>query len=225
MQLRVATFNVHHGEGLDGILDLERTAAAIAETVADVVALQELDRNMERSGGVDQPAELGRLLGQQVVFFPTLERAGGGQYGIGFAARVPITDARFVPLPQLGTEEPRGAITARCAGIGLVCTHLSTQRRPRDVQTDAIAAIAGGLERPVVVMGDLNQDRAGLRALLGVGFEGTFGHATLARRFPRRRQLDHVVVSPGSEIQRAWTVDTPASDHLPLVADLVLAAP
>ena len=130
MQLRVATFNVHHGRGLDGVLDLERTAAAIAETVADVVALQELDRGMKRSGGVDQPAELARLLGVQVEFFPTLERAGGGQYGIGLASRIPITEARFVPLPQLGTEEPRGAITAQCSGISLVCTHLSTQRRP-----------------------------------------------------------------------------------------------
>ena len=225
MRVRVATFNIHHGEGLDGVLDLRRTAAAIAETGAAIVALQELDRGMKRSGGIDQPAELGRILGLEVAFFPTLERVGGGQYGIGLTARSPLTKTHFVPLPRPGTEEPRGAVTASCEGLSLICTHLSTQGRPRSIQTAALAAIARGLERPVVVMGDFNQDRAGLRALLGLGFRGTFGHATLARRFPRRRQLDHVLVSPDLEIDRAWILETPASDHVPLIADLVQAGP
>ena len=223
MQLRVATFNVHHGAGTDGVLDLQRTASVIAETDADLVALQELDRGMKRSGRVDQPAELGRLLGFEVVFFPTLSR-GGGEYGIGFASRSPLAEARFVPLPQLGSEEPRGAVTAAFSGVSVVCTHLSTQTRPRSVQVAAVSAIARGLERPVVVMGDFNQDRAALRELLGLGFRGTFGHATLTRRLPRRRQLDHILISPDGAIERAWTLRTAASDHVPLVADLDFGA-
>lgn len=223
MQFRVATFNVHHCLGTDGDLNIERTAAVIADTEAEIVALQELDRGMKRSGGVDQPAELGRLLGMEVVFFPTLTRAGGGEYGIGIASRSPLDEARFVPLPRLGSEEPRGAIMAGLSGIGLVCTHISTQARPRAAQIAAVGAIARGLERPVVVMGDFNQDRSALRELLGLGFQGTFGHQTLTRRFPRRRQLDHILVSPGSRIERARTIATAASDHLPLVAELTLA--
>ena len=223
MQLRVATFNIHHCAGTDGVLDLQRTAAVISDTGADIVALQELDRGMKRSGRVDQPAELGRILGMEVAFFPTLTRGGGGEYGIGIAARHPLDEARFVPLPQLGSEEARGAITAACSGVSLVCTHLSTQARPRSVQVAAVSAIARGLERPVVVMGDFNQDRAALRELLGLGFRGTFGHSTLTRRLPRRRQLDHVLVSPDVEIEGAWTLRTPASDHVPLVAELTLS--
>lgn len=222
MELRVATFNVHHCLGTDGILDVERTAAVIAETGAEIVALQELDRGMKRSGRVDQPAELGRLLGMEVVFFPTLTRAGGGEYGIGIASRRQLDEPRFVPLPQLGSEEARGAITAAASGIRLVCTHISTQTRPRAAQIAAVGAIARGLERPVVVMGDFNQDRSALRELLGLGFRGTFGHQTLTRRFPRKRQLDHILVSPDAEIERGRTLRTDASDHLPLVADLVV---
>lgn len=224
MKLRVATFNVHHCAGSDGVVDLPRTARVIAEAGADIVALQELDRGMKRSGGVDQPAELGRRLGLEVVFFPTLVR-GGGEYGIGLAARSGIEEARFVPLPRPGAEEPRGAIIAVTAGLRLVCTHLSTRPRPRSAQIAAIAAVVRGLERPVVVMGDLNQDRAALRRLLGLGFRGAFGHSTLTRRGPRRRQLDHILVSPDIHIERAWTLRTDASDHLPLVADLTIVHP
>ncbi|MGH2729475.1 MAG: endonuclease/exonuclease/phosphatase family protein, partial [Actinomycetota bacterium] len=53
--MRVATFNVRHGLGRDDALDLKRTAAVIARTAADIVALQELDRNLARSEFVDQP--------------------------------------------------------------------------------------------------------------------------------------------------------------------------
>src|SRR3954468_5597406 len=39
--LRLATFNIHHGEGPDAVLDLDRVARAVAD--ADVVGFQEVD--------------------------------------------------------------------------------------------------------------------------------------------------------------------------------------
>ena len=63
--MRILTYNIHHGEGLDGRIDLPRIAAVIAAQRPDLVALQEVDRNARRSGGVDQAAELGRLTGLQ----------------------------------------------------------------------------------------------------------------------------------------------------------------
>ena len=57
MRLRVATFNIHHGVGADGRLDLTRTADVISATGASVVGLQEVDRTLSaRSGWVDQAA-------------------------------------------------------------------------------------------------------------------------------------------------------------------------
>ena len=50
---RVMTFNIHHGEGVDGKVDLDRIANVILEANADAVALQEVDRNARRTGGVD----------------------------------------------------------------------------------------------------------------------------------------------------------------------------
>src|SRR3954453_19821580 len=102
-EIAVATFNVHHCAGLDDRVDIGRTADVIRKTGATIVALQELDRGMKRSGEVDQPAELSRELGMSVVFQSTLER-GKGSYGIGLASRDDLPwDGH--QLPRMGDEE------------------------------------------------------------------------------------------------------------------------
>ena len=220
--LRIATFNVHHCRGLDGVLDVERVARVLRSLDADLVALQELDRGMRRSDGIDQPAVLSSGLGTEIHFFPTLTR-GQGEYGIGVASAPAVEEPAFVPLPQLADEEPRGAITARWQGLDVICTHLSTSARTRRLQTSALAAIATGSKRPVVVLGDLNQAQRSLGPLTSRGFSGGFGHRTLPKA-AFRRQIDHILVR-GARLERSWTVHTDASDHLPLVAEIEVAVP
>ena len=43
--LRVLTYNIHHGEGTDGIFDLSRQADIVKSVDADLVALQEVDQH------------------------------------------------------------------------------------------------------------------------------------------------------------------------------------
>ena len=45
-QLRVMTYNIHHGEGTDGRIDLERIAKVIRDAKPDLVALQEVEKNV-----------------------------------------------------------------------------------------------------------------------------------------------------------------------------------
>ena len=52
--LKVMSYKIHHGEGTDRRLDLERIAAVIADSGTDIVALQELDQSTLRTGGVAQ---------------------------------------------------------------------------------------------------------------------------------------------------------------------------
>jgi endonuclease/exonuclease/phosphatase family metal-dependent hydrolase len=221
MRLRVATFNVHHCRGLDGRIDLARTAGIVARMGADVVALQELDRGLPRSGMVDQPAELAAKLGMEVTFYPTLQRSEG-EYGIGVAARRGLDEVRYIPLPQADDEEKRGAIVAEFDPLRIVATHLSTARSARRLQLGALHDLVRAWTGPTVLLGDLNTPAGGLRGLLSEGWEGAFGHRTLLRRIGRR-QIDHVLVTRGVRILRAWTIRTQASDHLPLIADLEVA--
>ena len=68
--MRLASFNVLHGRSLaDGQVSTERLVAACASLEADVLALQEIDRNQARSGGVDQTAAVAEGMGAQAWRF------------------------------------------------------------------------------------------------------------------------------------------------------------
>jgi endonuclease/exonuclease/phosphatase family metal-dependent hydrolase len=214
-KLRIATFNIHHGQGLDGVIDLSRIAGALEPARARFIALQELDRGMERSGRVDQPAELAELLGMDVRFFPTLER--DGEYGIAVASADDF-ETDFESLPQVGREEPRGVIIARWRGVTFISTHLSLKARPRRIQTEFLAKLAAEADPPVVVMGDLNQRRDTLRPLFEVGLEpGPKVLKTLARGW-RRRELDHVLAGRGARVEANKSYRSKVSDHRPVSA-------
>src|SRR5688572_4831143 len=153
--LRVATFNIHHAEGRDGIVDLNRTADLIADLGVDLIALQELDVHARRSNDVDQPAGLSELLNMHVHFAPTLS-LDQGWYGIALAGRMPFK-ATVQTLPRLADEEPRAAIIASWNGLAVATTHLSRSAAARKVQTEALAALMQELGPPALVLGDLNQ--------------------------------------------------------------------
>ena len=70
-RLRVLCYNIHYGQGNDGVYDVERLAEVIKETRPDIVALQEVDVVVERSGKVHQARRLGELTGMAVRYGPT----------------------------------------------------------------------------------------------------------------------------------------------------------
>ena len=57
--ITVLSYNIHHGEGLDGKLDLQRIADVVKRENPDVVAFQEVDVNVKRSGRIDEATQLG----------------------------------------------------------------------------------------------------------------------------------------------------------------------
>jgi endonuclease/exonuclease/phosphatase family metal-dependent hydrolase len=214
--LRVATFNIRRGLGRDKLTDLERTAAAIRATDASVIALQEIDVQMTRSGRVDQRALLEELTGMQIEFWPTITR-GAGQYGIGLALR-DGGDAEFHRLPRLAREEPRGAILSTNGGIAIIATHLSTNGPARSAQIGSLVALAAELQQPVIILGDMNASRRALNGLQEAGFDA--GRRIVTFPGKRRRQIDYILAGPGLRLLKTWTIDTAASDHLPLVGEL-----
>ena len=70
------SYNIHHGEGIDGKLDLERIAKLIVDVKADIVGLQEVDRGCERTQKRDLPAELGKLTGLTSRAGSAIDREG-----------------------------------------------------------------------------------------------------------------------------------------------------
>lgn len=155
--LRVLCWNIHHGEGLDGKLDLPRIAAVIRAAKPDVVALQEVDQTTSRTGKVDQTAELARLTGMKGVFGKAMDFGGGG-YGQAILSKHPIRENRVHRLP--GKGEPRIAFEAgiEVGGklIRVVSTHLDLAPAQRLEQAKVLAGLFQKTMTPVILCGDFN---------------------------------------------------------------------
>ena len=112
--MKFVSYNIQYSKGRDGRFDIERIARALEG--ADVIALQEVERNWPRSGMVDQPAELARLLPDYYwVYGPPFDmdassRGEDGrienrrcQFGEMLMAKTPIISSRLHLLPRVAT--------------------------------------------------------------------------------------------------------------------------
>ena len=243
MPLRVATFNIHHGVGLDGRLALERTADVIRRTGAEVVGLQEVDRHLSvRSGWVDQATWLADRLGMDVVYGANVDLdpddpddpdAPRRRYGNAVLAAHPIRAWRNIPLPGSDGAEPRGVletfIDVDGTTVRVLDTHLQNRSQvERIAQAERIVEVIAASPAPAVLLGDMNAtpgtpEIGVLTAALvdtwrvvGVGDGLTFDAAT-----PHAR-IDYVLTSPGVTPRTAAVVRTDASDHYPVVADVAI---
>jgi endonuclease/exonuclease/phosphatase family metal-dependent hydrolase len=233
--VRLATFNIRHGAPSRGWRgDPERVAAACATLAADVLALQEVDRGVPRSGRADLPRLAAEASGMEVVFAQTMALRGG-QYGNALLVRGEIDDVDIVRLPGgyrfWVRREPRNAIvaTARLAGdegraISVAATHLSTQRWASRGQLTQVARTLTSRPAPHVLMGDLNRTNGELSGHPAVRLIGFVDGAEPT--FPAVRpvlRIDHIAVN-GLSVAAVNAVRFPVSDHLALVADVEIGA-
>jgi endonuclease/exonuclease/phosphatase family metal-dependent hydrolase len=120
--VRIATFNLLHGRSLDdGRVDVDRLASAVKSLDADVLGLQEVDRDQPRSMGADLTAVAAEAMGApEHQFVAALhgtpggtwmaatgeEQPGSATYGIALLSRYPVVSWRVVRLPALRTSVP-----------------------------------------------------------------------------------------------------------------------
>jgi endonuclease/exonuclease/phosphatase family metal-dependent hydrolase len=233
LRVRVLSYNIHHGEGVDGRFDLARIAGVIRSASPDLVALQEVDQKTGRTEKVDQPAELARLTEMQVAFGGNL-RLLGGDYGNAVLSRWPIARQRNHLLPSLGGGEQRGVLEVELSlpenrgPLVLLATHFDFRPDPAE-RLASVAAIEKLLhalpERPAVLAGDLNAVPAS-EAIAALGQQWTSSSAQELPTSPAgkpRRQIDYVWFRPRAR----WRVvevrvldEAVASDHRPLLAVL-----
>jgi endonuclease/exonuclease/phosphatase family metal-dependent hydrolase len=161
--IRLLSYNIRHGQGMDGKLDLKRTAEVIEKERPDLVALQEVDKECTRSGNVDQAAELGRLLEMESAF-GTFMPFQGGEYGLAILSRFPIQKVVRHLLPE--GAEPRCALEVIVQPPGMstplsfICIHNDwTDHALRTPQINALLEDIAQRKHPVVLAGDFNGER------------------------------------------------------------------
>ena len=220
--MRIATFNIKHGENGDGRVDLRRLAAACAALEADVLAVQEVDRFARRTGFRDEMRIIARATGLQAVFGEAARRRWR-RYGNVLLARGPIADVEVVKLPRPSLGEPRVAIVARVTvgdvAMTVGATHLSFRKGEGAAQLDVILAALAGRDGPRLLLGDLNVGPdVVIPAAEAAGYTVAPTEATFPASAPRTR-IDFIAVS-GLEIVSASTPTVGTSDHLPIVAEV-----
>ena len=114
--VRILCYNIHYGQGNDGVYDIPRLAAVIKAAKPDLVALQEIDVHVKRSGRLHELRILADETGLAARFGPT-QHYEGGLFGNGIMSKLPIHDVHIQPLPYTeATEEkttyPRAAVAA-----------------------------------------------------------------------------------------------------------------
>ncbi|MDO8541851.1 MAG: endonuclease/exonuclease/phosphatase family protein [Opitutaceae bacterium] len=233
--LRVMSYNIHHGEGIDRKIDLERIARLITDARADVVGLQEVDRGCERTQRRDLPAELAKLTGMRVVFERNIPYQGG-EYGNAVLTRFPVRSSRNTHYKMLRPGEQRGLlqIMLEVGGREVLFMNTHIDYRPDDaerlINADEIRdAVEKAGRTPVIIVGDFNSTPGSrtyekLKRFLTDAWEvaGRGDGFTIPAAKPTKR-IDYVFVSAATvQPVKVEVLNSIASDHLPVVAELRL---
>jgi endonuclease/exonuclease/phosphatase family metal-dependent hydrolase len=232
-QLSVANYNIRHGRGMDGQVDLERIAQVLVELDVQVAGLQEVD-HLNRRNDVEQARAIAEYIGQrwEARFFRSIN-LHGGEYGnavIYDSDVLKVLDDRHVALPG---REPRSAAIvlfehASGARVQFVTTHLTNVRDEEDLRQKSVDLIEQNLfeDVPAIFGGDLNTtpETPTIADFIGFGWQivTPMDEPTFRADAPTRT-IDYMALRHGGQLEliEALTVKNDltqlASDHLPQV--------
>ena len=240
--IRILVLNMHAGKDASGKSNLDGIASLVKVHKPDLVLLQEVDRGTNRSGNVDQVAQLATATKYDSAFSASLIHYDGGEYGIALLSRLMIGYRATTPLRVLpvqtragGSHEPRVALTAivsvRDERWRVINTHLDPANdggRPQEVAAvvDAIHTqqTAG---TPLIAGGDFNStpDNPVLQPIRDAALHdawvecGSGDGFTYPADRPAKR-IDYLWMSEGMHCASAEVLDTQISDHRPLLVTL-----
>lgn len=230
---RVMTYNIHHGEGLDGKVDLLRIAQLIKAEGADIVALQEVDKGVERTQRRDLPAELAALTGMTCVFSNNYHYQGG-EYGNAVLTRFPVLRWTNRHFKMLRPGEQRGILQLVLNVHGREVLFLNTHIDYRADDSERWANV-GEIEElvkqnadlPMIMCGDFNDTpESRVCRRIGESFDDTWVRVgqgdgfTIPVKQPRKR-IDYIWIAKDKTIEplKTWVPYSEASDHLPVVGE------
>ncbi|NLJ40720.1 MAG: hypothetical protein GX352_03800 [Clostridiales bacterium] len=223
-ELIVMTFNICHGVNREGEESLDLLSDVIRDTGAQIIALQEVDSFMPRSGFKDQARIIAESLGYYYVFGETISILGV-KYGNAILSQFPILEHENIKLPGSHIET-RGLLSAVIDIEGDMCevytTHLGLNARDREQQIRAINSRIEESIYPFILMGDfngqpLNEEMKELSPVLSdiAAVTQTESLNTFAyySDYPNTR-IDRIYVSNNIGVIRHYVKDSGISDHL-----------
>jgi endonuclease/exonuclease/phosphatase family metal-dependent hydrolase len=220
--LRLLSYNIRNGKGMDNKVDYDRTATVLKNSKADIIALQELDSVTKRNGGENTIQVLADKTGLFQVYGSAIPYQGG-KYGVGILSKQKPLKYYTVPLP--GREEERVLLIAEFTKYVIFCTHLSLTAEDRIASIAIINEQAEKFRKPIYLLGDLNAEPAS-KAITSLkqkwkmlsGEEPTFP-ATLPKKC-----IDFIFTykSKKAKVRSSEVLNEPVtSDHRPVLVEVV----
>lgn len=225
--VRIMTYNIHHGTDSN----LESIAKVITAHNPDIVGLQEVDKNVARSGNVDQTKQLSDLTKlPHYSFQDAIKLGSNGLYGVALLSRFPIVKATKKKLTSMGEQRILAKIDVETSSgtftVGV--THFGLKAEERVNQATEVISEIGSAPTSIVI-GDLNAtpEAKEIVALTAVfkdswALSGSGDGFTFSSTAPKSR-IDYILLGKSWPTPtHAEVVSTTASDHLPLVVDVPL---
>lgn len=233
--LRVMAYNIHHANppSKPDFIDIGAIVNTIRAQDPDLVALQEIDADTERSGEGNQAEIIAEKLGMHVFFGKAIDYEGGA-YGVAVLSKFPISDGVVHRLPTKPDTngEPRILATAKVhlpngAALRFGSTHLDAQREStnRLLQIKEIVEIASNEGLPLIIAGDFNATpESKVIHILDESFTRTCSNCapTIPVKNPAKA-IDFIAFKPENKFKvtnHKVISETYASDHLPIMAVL-----
>lgn len=228
--LKIMSYNIHVGQDGAGKNQLQKMAAFIKSSGADIVGIQEVDSVCNRSGKVDQM----KFLAENTGMYYTYARHfayDGGSYGVGILSKFPlmnVKDHRII-LTSNGTSDAatRALLTANILlgkrEVIFATVHMDYRdSNSRFAQSQDLVRILGNISLPVILTGDLNAE-PGTKEIVNIQtiFSDTGNNTDLS--FPAIKpvkKIDFVMVSKANlkRIKKVEVSPVLFSDHLPVMS-------
>jgi len=234
--LKIMSYNIRHGMGMDMVLDLSRSAAIIESESPDICGLQEVDSCCSRSGSIDQTEYLAQKTSMKGTFGKFMNYQGG-KYGMATLTSKSVISTKILQLPD-GKHEPRTSIVheievAKGCTIVFANVHFdwiagSEGIENRLNQAKALVRYIDALDRATIIIGDFNcrPDSPTMQYFAEQGFVFIEkGDDNLSFHGNNMAEIDHVIYRNSDDVKfqnkSIRLLDEPVvSDHRPLVVEL-----
>lgn len=234
--LKIMSYNIRHGEGMDTILDLSRSTGIIKSQAPDWCALQEVDNFCLRSDSINQTGYLARKTQMRGMFGKFMDFQQG-EYGMATLSAKPIVSTKIVQLPN-GKYEPRTSIVqeiqiAKKETIVVANVHLDWIDGEEGIssrlhQAKSLVEYINTLGKACIIVGDFNCT-PNSPTMQYFAKEGFFfvekDDDNLSFQGKNKAEIDHVIYRNAENVKfenkKISLLNEPfISDHRPLIVEI-----
>jgi len=225
-KLKTMTYNIHHGKDKVGNDNLGKVIDLIRNEDADIIGLQEVDKNMVRTNFRDQLKEVADNLSMYYVYNPNL-KIFNGEYGNGLLSKHPIIDWQNIIMPG---KEDRGFIRATIlvndSKVNVIVTHLGLDYEEREKHYKIIRPYLEIYDDNLIIQGDFNTLDNDINILnLEKKYDDTASvtsnrYMPTLNIFKSENRIDYIFITKNIRVLSYNVKKVEYSDHYPIISEL-----